>query len=173
MAEQSSDYRAPDGVGLLPGDGGPLPLPIVSTFAILANASSSNELCHFCLQPCNIEAPDEDPYFRSIFAPTVMKLNCCGHHIHCDCFMKWALSPLNEHTLRCAYCRTVYEYRAKCFLCLEALKDRPQKYTSCCGSRVHSDCADALTRFCQMRLTFECTLECGQLRPCACLWKAA
>ena len=157
----------------MPGAGGNIVHPLVSTFAILASPVISDETCHFCLQPCDVESIEDDPYFQSPFAPLVMKLKCCGHYVHCKCFMNWALAPLNEYGLHCAYCRATYNYAAKCFLCLEELGDLPTKYTSCCGSKVHPDCADALVSFCQTHLTSEYTLECGQLYPCACLWKAA
>ena len=164
-------YRAPEGVGLLPGADDQLHGPFTSTFAILSKPVTSDELCHFCLSQCNEDDEEDGPYANSI---TVIKLSCCGHHVHTKCFLQWSYTcSLNDNILRCAYCRAVYKYEKRCFLCLDELGDLPLKYTSCCNSMVHSDCAEALVSFCQTHLTSEYTLECGQLHPCCCLWKAA
>ena len=159
---EMSTFRAPDGLGLLPGPDSNLLGPFISTFGILSmHKADVGEICHFCL-----EHFDE--------GSTVLKLWCCGHSAHTACFNTWAFHAIvSETAIRCAYCRTVYDYTKKCFLCLEELEeDQPKKYTSCCNSVVHSACADALTTFRQMPFTTEnVTYECGQLIGCWCLWE--
>ena len=130
---------------------------ITSPFGILSTPASQNEDCHVCLEKINI---------KQLY---VVKLPCCGHLAHSECFKTWALSSLNTSELRCAYCRTTYPYEDKCFLCLNNLKDKDTKCTSCCQSRVHAECVNELQEL-RTLLVFEHTLECGQLWACNCLW---
>ena len=157
-----SFYRAPNGVGLLPCGYHDLPGPFISTFGILSKHRVNNEeTCHFCLDTLNNSS--EDP---------LLELPCCGHSVHCKCFHEWALQPRHFHGVHCAYCRTPYDFPIRCFLCLEyRIEGQPVKLTSCCTSKVHFVCFDALVAHCRSHFAAEYTLECGQLNYCCCLWK--
>ena len=104
-------------IGVLPEPDVALAYHIISTFGILSN-NSNQEDCRFCL---------------SITGTQAIKLPCCGHHAHIECFRTWALSSLNVTSIRCAYCRAVYNYSGICFLCLKKVEDHHKvKYTTCC-----------------------------------------
>ena len=44
-------------------------------------------------------------------------LNCSSHKSHLDLFLK--ILFLNATKIRCVYCRAEYNYKDKCFLCLD------------------------------------------------------
>ena len=121
-----------DHIGILPEPDAILPTATISIFGILANHAFKDEDCHICLEKITKKQP------------FVIELPCCGHHTHTDCFRTWALSSLNATKIRCAYCRTEYEYKDRCFLCLKKIEDKDTKCTSCCHSKVHAKCASEL-----------------------------
>ena len=87
----------------------------------------------------------------------VIETPCCGHLAHTECFRTWAESSLNA-TIRCAYCRTEYKLKEKCFLCLKNIEDNDTKCTNCCHSKVHTECASELEDLLTM-LIFEHTAK--------------
>ena len=145
----ASDYRPVNGVGRLPGPDNNLRPPFVSTFGMASNHTSEED-CHFCLDP--------------ITMGPVIRLHCCGHGAHSNCFHEWSYhSRLVSDTVRCAYCRARYDHSARCFLCHNAIgQDRPIRFTNCCRFKVHAACVDLIADDIG-------TLECGH---CYCLWEA-
>ena len=144
-------------VGILPEPDAILSDRIVPLFGILAERNEREENCHFCLEKIRQS---------SAF---IIQTPCCGHLAHADCFQGWAESSLNAATIRCAYCKAEYLPNERCFLCLLKLDDEDLKCTSCCHTKVHSDCVKELKDLITM-LLFEHTIECGQLNKCHCLW---
>ena len=117
---------------------------IIPLFGILSPPAEQEEECHFCLETIT----------KGQFM--VFKLPCCGHHAH------------TESTVRCAYCRTTYPYEDTCFLCLEKYTEK-LNCTMCCHTKVHAECTADLTVLLSL-LTYDHTLECGQLTDCNRLW---
>ena len=74
----------------------------------------------------------------------VFQLPCCGHYVHTECFKIWASTSHTESTVRCAYCRTIYQYEDTCFLCLQEYTKKLNS-TTCCHAKVHSECTTDLT----------------------------
>ena len=144
-------------IGILPEPDAVLPHTTISIFGILANHAFQEEDCHFCLEKITK---------RQLF---VIKLPCCGHHAHTDCFRTWALSSLNTTNIRSAYCRAVFDYDNRCFLRLDKPEDQDVKCNSCCHSKVHEICAKELKDLFTL-IMFEHIIECGQLNQCHCLW---
>ena len=146
-----------DHVEILPERNAILSPTIILLFGILSNVASKEEDCHICL-----ETITKKQFF-------VIELPCCGHQTHTECFRTWALTLQNHTKIRCAYCRTEYRYKDKCFLCLNKTEDEDLKCTTCCHSKVHSKCAQEIEDL-FMLLIFEHTLECEQLTSCHCQW---
>ena len=142
-------------VGILPEPDAVLSTTIIGLFGILSSTAKTDEECHFCLEKIT----------KGQFC--ILKLPCCGHQVHTDCFKIWATSP--QPKVRCAYCRTKYIYEDNCFLCLNKISDEKISYTNCCHSKIHTKCATELTELVTL-LTFEHSLECGQLSNCNCIW---
>ena len=81
-------------------------------------------------------------------------------------FKTWASTSHTESILRCAYCRTIYHYKDKCFLRLNPLNyTNNLTSTNCCHTKIHSECKKELTELITL-LTFDHTLECGQIANC-------
>ena len=57
---------------------------------------------------------------------------------HAACVKKWPLVQGDD--IRCAYCRTIYSFENKCFLCLKEMDSTNLMYTTCCNSEVHLKC---------------------------------
>ena len=114
--------------------------------------AKQEEECHFCLETIT----------KGQFM--VFKLPCCGHHAHTECFKTRASHSHTESTVRCAYCRTTYRSEDTCFLCLEKYTEK-LNCTMCCHTKVHTKCTADLTVLLSL-LTYEHTLECGQLTNC-------
>ena len=132
---------------------------IVPIFGLLVNSKlKEEEDCHTCYEKITKKLA------------FVIETRCCGHLTHTECFQSWAESSLNAMTIRCAYCRTEYDHRNRCFLCLNKIEDKKDvKCTNCCHSKVHTECVKELKDLLTM-LVFEHTIECGQLNHCRCLW---
>ena len=73
----------------------------------------------------------------------VLKLPCCGHLVHTCCFKTWASTSHKESVVHCAYCRTT--------------------------EKLHAECTTDLAVLLSL-LTYDHTLECGQLTNCNRLW---
>ena len=63
-------------------------------------------------------------------------------HSH-KCFKTWASASHTKSTVRCAYCRTLYQYEDTCFLCLQEYTKK-LSCTTCCHTKVHSECTTDL-----------------------------
>ena len=138
-----------DHIGTLPETKDILSPTIIPLFGVLCPPAEKEEECHFCLEKI----------MKGQFL--VLKLPCCGHYTHTECFKTWALLSHKESTVRCAYCGTTYQYENTCFLYL-------QEYTKklncimCCHTKVHTECTTDLTTL-LLLLTHDHSLECGQL----------
>ena len=144
-------------IGILPEPDAILSTSTIPLFGILTPPASEDEDCHICLEPIK----------KQLF---IVKLPCCGHQTHSECFKTWALTSLNETKIRCAYCRSELHYEKKCFLCLKQIEDKNVKWwTSCCNSKVHSECATEIADLSTV-ITYEHNLACGQLSHCNCIW---
>ena len=146
-----------DHIGVLPEPSDVLPIPIIPLFGLLSNPKSKEGECLICLEKFHEKTA------------LIIETPCCGHVTHTGCFQTWAESSLNASKIRCAYCRSAYDLEEICFLCIKDLKDADKKCTSCCHSKVHTDCALELQELLTM-LTFQHTIECGQLNHCHCIW---
>ena len=62
-------------------------------FGILCPPAEEEEECHFCLEKIT----------KGQFL--VLKLPCCGHYTHTECFKTWASTSHTESTVRWEYCR--------------------------------------------------------------------
>ena len=80
---------------------------IVPLFGLLSPPAEQKETCHFCFETIT----------KGQFM--VLKLPCCGHLTHTECFKTWASTSQKESVVHCAYCRTAYPYEDTCFLCLQ------------------------------------------------------
>ena len=131
---------------------------IILLFGILSPPAEKEEECHFCVEKIT----------KGQFL--VFKLPCCGHYTHTECFKTWASLSHKESTVRCAYCRTRYPYEDTCFLCLQEYTEK-FNCTMCCHTKVHTECTTDLTSLLSL-LTYDHSLECGQLTSCNRLWVA-
>ena len=144
-------------VGTLPETNNVLSPIIIPLFGILSLPAEKDEDCHICYEKIT----------KGHFL--VAQLPCCRHYVHTVCFKTWASTSHAESTVCCAYCRTKYVYKDKCFLCLNNINSKNLKCTNCCHTTVHSKCSKDLTDIVTL-LTFDHSLECGQLVDCNCLW---
>ena len=142
-------------VGTLPKTDDVLSPTIIPLFGILSPPPKQEE-CHFCLETIT----------KGQFM--IFTLPCCGHYTHTECFKTWASHSHTESTVRCAYCRTIYRYEDTCFLCLQEHTEK-LNCTTCCHAKVHTECTTDLTTLLSL-LTYDHTLECGQLTNCNGLW---
>ena len=124
---------------------------IIPLFGILSPPAEQQE-CHFCLETIT----------KGQFM--AFKLPCCRHLTHTECFKTWASASQKESTIRCTYCRTTYQYEDTCFLCLQEYTKK-LNCTMCCHTKVHTECTSDLTVL-LLLLTYDHTLECGQLTNC-------
>ena len=129
---------------------------IIPLFGILSPPAEKEEECHFCMEKIT----------NAQFL--VFKLPCCGHYTHTECFKTWASLSHKESTVRCAYCRTTYPYEDTCFLCLQEYTEK-LNCTMCCHVKVHTECTTDLASLLSL-LTYDHSLECGQLVCCNRLW---
>ena len=129
---------------------------IIPLFGILSPPAEQEEECHFCLETI----------MKGQFM--VFKFPCCGHHAHTECFKTRASHSHTESAVRCPYCRTTYRYEDTCFLCLQKYTEK-LNCTMCCHTKVHTECTADLTVLFSL-LTYDHTLECGQLTECNRLW---
>ena len=143
-------------IGTLPETEDVLSPTIILLFAILSPPAEQEEKFPFCLEIIT----------KGQFM--VFKLPCCGYLTHTECFKTWASTSQKESIIRCAYCRTAYPYEDTCFLCLQEYTEKLD-WTKCCHMKVHVECTKDLIILLTL-LTFEHTLECGQLTDCNCLW---
>ena len=129
---------------------------IISLFGLLSPPAEQEETCHFC--------------FETITKGQFMelKLPCCGHLTHAGCFKTWASTSQKDSVVHCAYCRTAYPYEDTCFLCLQEYTEK-LNCTKCCHTKVHAECTEDITVLLSL-LTYEHTLQCGQLTECNRLW---
>ena len=128
----------------------------ISLFGLLSPPAEQEETCHFCFETIT----------KGQFM--VLKLPCCGHLTHTECFKTWASTSQKDSVVRCAYCRTAYPYEDTCFLCLQEYTEN-LNCTKCCHTKVHAECTTDLTVLLSL-LTYKHTLECGQLTECNRLW---
>ena len=142
-----------DHVGTLPETNDVLSSTIITLFGILS-PPAKKEVCYFCLETIA----------KGQFL--VFKLPCCGHYTHPECFRTWASHT--ESTVHCVYCRTIYQYEDTCFLCLQEYTEK-LSCTTCCHTKVHSECSRDLAALLSL-VTYDHTLECGQLSDCNRLW---
>ena len=146
-------------VGTLPRPNDVLSTTVIPLFGLLSSvAVDKDEECHFCLETITK---------RQLLA---ILLPCCKHYVHAECFKTWATTSQSESIVRCAYCRTVYPYEDKCFLCLHPVNDNENlSFTNCCQTKIHRECKQELKELIIL-LTFDRVLECGQLVNCNSLW---
>ena len=144
-------------VGTLPETNDALSPIIIPLFGILSPPAEKEEDCHIC--------------FEKITKGQllVIQLPCCGHYVHTECFKTWASTSHTESIVRCAYCRTIYRYEDKCFLCLNNINDENLKCTNSCHTKIHSECSTDLADLILL-LADDFTLECGQLADCNRFW---
>ena len=144
-------------IGTLP-ETNEISLPtIIPLFGILVPVSAEKEDCHICLETITKGQL------------MVIQLPCCKHYVHADCFKTWASTSHTESVVRCAYCRSIYHYEDKCFLFLNTIHDENLTCANCCHMKIHSECSKELTNLLTL-LTFEHSLECGQVVHCNSLW---
>ena len=124
---------------------------IIPLFGILSPPTKKEDDCHICMEKIT----------KGQFL--VIQLPCCKHYVHTECFKTWASTSHTESTARCAYCED------KCFLCLNNINDENLKCTNCCHTKIHSECSTDLTDL-VLLLTYDFTLECGQLTNCNRFW---
>ena len=122
---------------------------IITLFGLLSLPAKQEEDCHFCLKTIT----------KRHF--TILKLPCCRHLTHTECFKTWASASQKESVVRCAYCRTVYPYEDTCFLCLQEYTKK-LTCTTCWHTKVYTECTAELTTLLSL-LTYDHSLECGQL----------
>lgn len=146
-----------ESIGVLPQPSCSLSTTIISLFGILSTNREwdddeedtiKEEDCNFCL----MVAKDNE-----LFS---MKTPCCEHYVHCECLKKWTMTSVNidDSTVRCACCRTVYLDNEFCFLCLKKKADAEHLMeTNCCRSTVHTTCIENLRTVLSL-LSFEATL---------------
>ena len=84
---------------------------IITLFEILSPPAEKEEF-NFCLETIT----------KGQFM--VFKLPCCGRYSHTECFKTWVSASRSESTVRCVYCRTVYQYEDTCFLCLQEYTEK-------------------------------------------------
>ena len=146
-------------IATLPETNKTLSPTIIPLFGLLTSVPvEKKEDCHIC--------------FETIRKGQLMviQLPCCNHYVHADCFKTWASTSHTESVVRCAYCRSIYHYEDKCFLCLSTIHDNENlTCTNCCHSKIHSECAKELNELVTL-LTFEHSLECGHIVHCYSLW---
>ena len=97
-------------IGTLPETNDTLSPTMIPLFGLLASVSvEKKEDCHIC--------------FETITKGQLMVIQVpyCKLYVHADCFKTWASTSHTESVVRCAYCRTIYYYEDKCFLCLNTL----------------------------------------------------
>ena len=143
-------------VGDLAEAGDVLSPTIIPLFGLLSPPGEQEETCHFCFETIT----------KGQFL--VLKLPCCGHHVHTTCFKTWASTSHKESIVHCAYCRTAYPYEDTCFLCLQEYTEN-LNCTRCCHTKLHTECIEDLTALLQL-LSYQHTLECRQLTECNRLW---
>ena len=83
-------------------------------------------------------------------------------------FQDLGISISHRITVRCADCRTPYRYEDICFLSLQG-NNVELNCTNCCHTKVHSEFTTDLAALLSL-LTYDHSLECGQLTDCNCLW---
>ena len=143
-------------IGTLPETDDVLSPTIIPLFGILSPPAEKEEECHFCMEKIT----------KGQFL--VFKLLCCWHYAQTECFKTWASLSHEESIVRCAYCRTIYPYEDVCFLCLQEYTEK-LNCTTCCHTKVHTECSTDLTILLSL-LTYDHSLECGQLTNCNRLW---
>jgi hypothetical protein len=100
-----------------------------------------------------------------------MTMQCCQQKAHCQCFQMWAAQYNGTaiRTVRCGYCRTLFLDKELCYLCLQNKNNgQDLNKTCCCQTTTHKDCTEILKET-LARLTFEFSLECGELTFCGCI----
>ena len=146
-------------IGTLPNPNDVLSPPVIPLFGLLSSVSVENEEdCHFCLETITK---------HQLLA---IRLPCCKHYVHAECFKTWASTSQIESIVRCAHCRAIYLYKDKCFLCLNTMNNTDKlTCTNCCHTKIHSECKKELDALVTL-LTFDHVLECGQIEDCDSLW---
>ena len=142
-------------IGTLPETSDVLSPIVIPLFGILSPPAEQEE-CHFCLETIT----------KGQFM--IFRLPCCGHYTHTECFRTWASHSHTESTVRCAYCRIIYQYEDTCSLCLQKYTEK-LNCTTYCHAKVHTECTTDFTTLLSL-LTYDHTLECGQLTNCNRLW---
>ena len=133
---------------------------IIPLFGILMENTAEPGQCYFC--------------FRQIDGKELlaMTMQCCQQKAHCRCFQMWAVQYNGTAigTVRCGYCRTPFPDKELCYLCFQN-KNNGQELnkTWCCQTTIHKDCTEILKET-LTKLTFEFSLECGELTFCECIW---
>ena len=156
LAQNYTQTLKMDHMGTLPETKDILSPTIIPLFGILSPPAEKEEECHFCMEKIT----------KAQFL--VFKLPFCGHYTHTECFKTWASPSHTESTMHCAYCRTTYPYEDACFLCLQEYTEK-LNCTACCHTKVHTECATDLASLVSL-LTYDHSLECGQLFRCNRLW---
>ena len=147
-------------IGTLPDENQVLSPAIIPLFGILCPSASEDKECYFCMEKIT-----KGQFF-------VMKSPCCGPLSHTECFKTWGSTShvySNQANVHCAYCQTPYPYKEICFLCLQEKKNEDPSCTNCCHTKLHWPCATDLLDLVSS-LTFDYTLECGELTYCNSLW---
>ncbi len=131
---------------------------IIPLFGILLTTTAKPGQCYFCF---------EDIGKEELLAIT---MSCCEQNAHSQCFATWTAHNKRRGTIRCGHCRTPFTYEELCYLCLRTKQHgQSLKSTECCKTTIHTICTDTLQETLNT-LTFEFSLECGEIISCKSLW---
>ena len=145
-------------IGVLPEPEDEMYTTIIPLFGILTENKDEKGRCYFCY---------EDIEINEMLA---MTMDCCRQRAHPECFRQWAARSTTPGTVRCGHCRTAFPDKELCWLCLEKKnEDEELQETDCCGTHVHKKCVDTVKETLK-RLTYNFSIECGEITHCGCLW---
>ncbi len=145
-------------IGRLPKPNEPIHPNTIPLFGILSTSNTESGQCYFCFE--NIEKEE-------LLAITMA---CCKKNTHPECFSTWTTHYKYRRTIRCRHCRAPFPYDELCYLCLRTKQHgHSLRPTECCETTVHTICADTLQETLNT-LTFEFSLQCGNIITCKRLW---
>ncbi|CAB3995022.1 Hypothetical predicted protein [Paramuricea clavata] len=147
-------------VGVLPAPEDVIPPANIPLFGILAENTAEPGQCYFCFEEIN---------GNELLA---MTMHCCQQKAHCRCLQMWATHYIGTdiETVRCGYCRAPFPDKELCYLCLQnKITGQELKKTRCCQTTIHKKCTEILNEI-LANLTFDFSLECGELTFCGCVW---
>ena len=145
-------------IGVLPEPEDWMYRTIISLFGILSENKEDQGQCYFCYE--DIKRNEQK----------AMNMCCCHQKAHTKCFREWAARSTTPGTVKCGYCRTIFPDKELCWLCLERKVDTEElQKTRCCETEVHKKCVETVRETFE-QLTFNFTIECGEITYCGCLW---